>query len=506
MISATSSIWSLDAPARVAAPLAENGRYQVCVIGGGIAGLTTAYLLACEGKSVAVLEAKPALAGGETEFTTAHLAWVLDDRFARVAAIRGEAAARLAARSHWAAIDLIQQITERENIACDFERLDGYLFPGSDGPQRVRDEAVALTQLGLVFERVDRVPLPSGSTGPALRFPDNGQFHPLKYLSALAGAIRTNGGAIHTDTPVLKIEPGAPGVVHTRNGHTVTADAIVVATNAPFDAGLSLHFKLAAYTTYALALEAPPGHAPRGLFWDTEDPYHYVRGARDANGTEFLVVGGEDHKTGQARDQQDRWDRLEAWARERVPGAGPVRHHWSGQVFETPDGLALLGRAPGGRGNLYVITGDSGMGMTHGTLGARIITDLVLGRANEFAELYSPSRWMPGALKTLLEENVNLAAQYADWLTSGEVKSASEILPGHGAVVRAGLSKHAIYKDEEGRPHEFSAVCPHLGGIVQWNAGEKTWDCPCHGSRFACTGEVQHGPAVDGLKAIEKRT
>ncbi|WP_246523672.1 FAD-dependent oxidoreductase [Gemmata palustris] len=500
----TSSVWSLENPVRAGAPLAGNTRYDVCVIGGGIAGLTTAYLLASEGKSVVVLDAKPTVAGGETEFTTAHLAWVIDDRFARVASIRGDDTAALAAKSHLAAINLIEEIIKRENIACDFRRTDGYLFPGARGGDEViRDEVVALTRLGLIFERVDQVPFPASATGPALRFPDNGQFHPLKYLSEIAALIRKNGGAIHTDTQVVKVENGSPCVAHTKSGHAVTADAIVVATNTPFDAGLSLHFKLAAYITYAIALEVPAGYVPPVLLWDTEDPYHYVRTAH-GTGTEFLIVGGEDHKTGQAQDQQERWDRLEAWARKRFPEAGPVRHHWSGQVFETPDGLGLIGRAPGFRDNLYVITGDSGMGMTHGTLGARLVTDLILGRTSEFAGVYSPSRWMPGALKTLLEENANLAAQYGDWLTGGEVKSAAEIPPGHGAIIRHGLSKSAAYKDDKGQVHEMSAVCPHLGGIVQWNPGEKSWDCPCHGSRFSCKGEVQHGPAVEGLKVIEK--
>lgn len=501
----TSSVWSLDDPSRAAAPLAGNTQCDVCVIGGGIAGLTTAYLLACEGKSVAVLEGKPTVAGGETEFTTAHLAWVIDDRFSRLASVRGDDAARLAARSHLEAIELIEEIVTREEIACDFRRLDGYLFPGSDGPQKVREELLTTTRLGLTFERADKAPFPARATGPAIRYPGNGQFHPLKYLAALARAIRQKGGVIHTDTQVQKVESGSPCLAHTKAGRTVTAGAVVVATNTPFDAGLSLHFKQAAYNTYAVALEVPAGYVPDGLFWDTEDPYHYVRAARDANGTEFVVVGGEDHKTGQAQDQKERWDRLEAWTRERFPKAGAVRHHWSGQVFETPDGLGLIGRAPALRNNLYVITGDSGMGMTHSTLGARLVTDLIVGRTNEFAGLYSPSRWMPGALKTLLEENVNVASQYADWLTGGEVTSAADIPAGHGAVVRSGLSKHAVYKDEKGQVHELSAVCPHLGGIVQWNPGEKTWDCPCHGSRFGCTGEVQHGPAVEGLNVIEKK-
>ncbi|VTS00298.1 oxidoreductase : FAD dependent oxidoreductase OS=Desulfomicrobium baculatum (strain DSM 4028 / VKM B-1378) GN=Dbac_1184 PE=4 SV=1: DAO: Rieske [Gemmata massiliana] len=503
MPTTTSSVWSLDNPIRTGAPLAGNTRYDVGVIGGGIAGLTTAYLLACEGKSVVVLDAKPAVAGGETEFTTAHLAWVIDDRFARVALIRGDETARLAAKSHLTAIDLIEEIIKRENIACDFRRTDGYLFPGTDGNDIIRDEVVTLTRLGLIFERVDHVPFPAVATGPALRFPDNGQFHPLKYLSDIAGLIRKKGGVIHTDTQVVKVENGSPCVAHTKLGHTVTAGAIVIATNTPFDAGPSLHFKLAAYVTYAIALEVPAGHVSPALFWDTEDPYHYVRTAHGTD-AEFLIVGGEDHKTGQAQDQQERWERLEAWARKRFPESGPARHHWSGQVFETPDGLGLIGRAPGFRDNLYVITGDSGMGMTHGTLGARLVSDLILGRTNEFAGVYSPSRWMPGALKTLLEENANLAAQYGDWLTGGEVKSASEIPNGHGAIIRHGLSKSAVYKDDKGQVHEMSAVCPHLGGIVQWNPGEKSWDCPCHGSRFSCKGDVQHGPAVEGLKAIEK--
>ena len=505
MTHTTSSLWSLEASSRQALPLSASGRYDACVIGGGIAGLTTAYLLASAGKSVVLLEGKPVVAGGETEFTTAHLSWVIDDRFSRLSSVRGADAACLAAQSHLGAITLIESIVAAENIECEFRRLDGYLFPGADGPQRVREELLALTRLGIPCERVSQVPFPAVASGPAIRFPDNAQVHPLKYLAALAEAVRRKGGVIHTDTPVVKVESGASCAAYAKSGHRVVAGAVVVATNTPFDAGLSLHFKLAAYTTYAVALEAPSGHVPAALFWDTEDPYHYVRGARGADGTELLIVGGEDHKTGQAQDQQTRWEKLEAWARERFPKAGPVRHRWSGQVFETPDGLGLIGRAPGLRDNLYVITGDSGMGMTHGTLGARLVADLVLGRTNEFAGLYSPSRWMPGALKTLLHENANLAAQYTDWLTGGEVQSAVDIPVGHGAVVRSGLSKHAVYKDEKGQVHELSAVCPHLGGIVQWNPGEKTWDCPCHGSRFGCTGEVQHGPAVEGLKVIEKQ-
>ncbi|HUR52650.1 MAG TPA: FAD-dependent oxidoreductase, partial [Gemmataceae bacterium] len=455
MTASTSSPWSDKNPVRSATPLAADSTCDVCVVGGGIAGLTTAYLLAGEGKSVTVLDSKETVAGGETEYTTAHLAWVLDDRFSRLASIRGDDAAKAAADSHRAAIELIGDIVKRERIECDFRRVDGFLFPGKDGSDTIDEEEKALKRLGLPYE-LALLPFPSPHAGPVLRFPSNGQFHPIKYLGELAGRIRQLGGTIHTNSHVVKVESGSPCRVHTKDGRTVTAGAVVVATNSPFDAGVTLHVKMAAYTTYAFAATIPPGSVPRALYWDTEDPYHYVR-TQPSGDTELLIVGGEDHKTGQADDQADRWARLIAWARERFATVGEVKHRWSGQVFETPDGLGLIGRAPGGRENEYVITGDSGMGMTHGTLGARLVADLVLGRSNELAGLYSPSRWMPGAAKTFFQENLNLAAQYTDWLTGGDVKSPDHIPPGHGATIRSGLTKLAVYRDDKGKVHQMSA-------------------------------------------------
>jgi len=494
----TSSLWSLNAPARSAAPLAGDTACDVCVVGGGIAGLTAAYLLAREGKSVVVLDAKPAVAAGETERTTAHLAWAIDDRFTHVASVRGDDVARAAAASHRAAIDLIGDVAAREGIACDYRRLDGFLFPGSDGPDALREEAKTLRRLGLPFEHADLV-LPGGRRVESLRFPDHGQFHPIKYLAGVAAAVRRYGGVIHTETVVEKVRGGSPCTVTTTHGHTVRAGAVVVATNNPFEAGTTLHNKVAAYITYAFAADVPKGSVAPGLYWDTEDPYHYVR-LQPGDGFDFLIVGGEDHKTGQADDQPARWDRLEAWARERFPALGAVRHHWSGEVFETPDGLGLIGLAPWNGDHVFVITGDSGMGMTHGTLGARLVADLVLGRSNELAAVYSPSRWMPAALRTLLGENLNMAAQYAAWLTGGDVSGPDAIPPGHGAVVRRGLSKLAVFKDEAGKVTELSAVCPHMGCVVRWNPGERMWDCPCHGSRFSATGTCLHGPSTTDLK------
>ena len=500
-MSDTSSVWSLKNPALVGAALAGDVSYDVCVIGGGIAGLTTAYLLSREGKRVVVLEAQAGLVNGETGSTTAHLAWVIDDRFARVASIRGDDVARAAADSHRNAINSIEQIAAAESIDCDFRRVDGYLFPGADGPQVVNEEADELSRLGIPFKPLDGPPIP-GLTGPSLKFFGQGQFHPKKYLAGVAAAIRKNGGVIHTDTRVVKIEGGSPCQVHTAGEFTVTATAVVIATNSPFDAGVLLHTRMAAYTTYAIALAIPHLAVPAALFWDTEDPYHYIRTQPGDRGGDYLIVGGEDHKTGQADDQHERWGRLEDWTRDRFPAAGELRHRWSGQVFETPDGLGLIGAAPWGR-NLFVITGDSGMGMTHSTLGARLVANLIRGIDDPLASVYDPSRIMPVALRTFLAENLNVAAQYSDWLTGGDVKSVEDIPVGQGAIVRSGLKKLAVYKRKDGSTCEMSATCRHMGALVRWNPGEKTWDCPAHGSRYSCEGEVLHGPAVESLARVE---
>lgn len=501
MNSQTSSVWSIDEAEGADSTLAANATCDVCVIGGGIAGLTAAYVLGRAGKRVVILDAKPALASGETQFTSAHLAWYLDDHFSHLIAVRGEEVAKQAAASHMAAIDFIEETAKRENIGCEFRRVPGHLFEAAHGKRILDDEVAALTRLGLPFERKP-LTLPDGRSRDCLEFPNHAQFHPLKYLRGLIAAIRTQGTIIHTRTVVEKVRGGEPCTVTTTHGHTVSAGSVVIATNNPFEGGTSLHSKVAAYLTYVIAVEIPAGSFAPGLYWDTEDPYHFVRTHSSPDG-DLLLVGGEDHKTGQAEDQAERWDRLLAWTRTRFPQAGAVRHHWCGQIFETPDGLGLIGLAPWNGPNAYIITGDSGMGLTHGTLGSNLVADLILGRTNPLAAVYSPSRLMPAALRTLLGENLNMASQFRDWLTGGDVASAEEIPNGQGAVIREGLTKRAVYKSEKGELTTLSAVCPHTGALVRWNAGEHTWDCPCHGSRFSATGMCLHGPSTTDLTKIE---
>jgi glycine/D-amino acid oxidase-like deaminating enzyme/nitrite reductase/ring-hydroxylating ferredoxin subunit len=507
----TVSVWMKTAPKTESYPaLAENTSADVCVIGAGIAGMTTAYLLAREGKSVVVLDDGP-IGGGMTERTTAHLSNAIDDRIYEIERLHGERGAQLATGSHTAAIDRIETIAAEERIDCDFERLDGYLFvPPGESKKVLERELAAAHRAGLTeVAMVERAPIDSFDTGWCLRFPHLGQIHPMKYLAGLAVAVREKRGRIFTGTHAAEVEGGENARVRTSGGYDVIAGDIVVATNTPINDIVTIHTKQAPYTSYVIGARIPAGTVTTALYWDTVDPYHYVRlqrvSAESGGRYDLLIVGGEDHKTGQADDGRQRHAALEAWARLRFPMIEEVEFRWSGQVMEPVDGLAFIGRNPGSPRNVFIATGDSGMGMTHGTIAGMLITDLIMGRPSPWAELYDPSRKTLRSLFTYVGENINVARQYvADYVSGGEVDSPEKIAPGEGAVIRRGLTKMAVYRDEQGTLHRRSAFCRHLGCIVQWNSLEKTWDCPCHGSRFDRYGEVINGPANSDLKHLEE--
>jgi len=310
---------------------------------------------------------------------------------------------------------------------------------------------------------------------------------------------------VYTHTHAAKIEGGKSARIETREGQTVTAGAVVVATHSPVNDLLAIHTKQAAYRTFVIGASVPAGSISKGLYWDTAEPFHYVRVSRSSSpANDVLIVGGEDHKTGQADDAEARYVRLEQWARARFPMIMDIKFRWSGQVMVSIDGLAYIGPNPMDESNVYVATGDSGNGMTHGTIAGILLTDLIQGEKNAWSTLYDPSRKTLSALRTFTKENLNVAAQYADWATPGDVEKDALIPPRSGAVVRRGFKKIAIYCDDAGLLHERSAVCPHLGGIVAWNDSEKTWDCPCHGSRFDKLGNVLNGPAISNLSAVEE--
>ncbi len=494
------SIWSATAQVRSSPALAENLHVDVCVIGSGIAGMTTAYLIAREGKSVVVLD-KNQIGQGETSHTTAHLSNFLDATYTEIEHLHGAKGTRLAAESHTSAIDQIESIVAEEKIKCDFKRLDGYLFLApDDSEKKLEDELKAAQGAGLPVKYLKSGPA-GLKLGPCLRFPQQAQFHPLKYLSGLVKAIERLGGRLFANTEATEIKGGLTAEVTTKQKARITAGAVVVATNTPVNDWVDIHTKQASYRTYVVGLPVPAASIPSALYWDTSVPFHYVRLQRvrgKGASHDLLIVGGEDHKTGQAENVADRFGRLVAWAQSRFPAVKEIEFQWSGQVINSMDNLAFIGRNPGDE-NVYIVTGDSGMGMTHGTIAGILLRDLILGRENKWASLYDPSRKTLLAAPNFVAENLNVASEYMEWITPGDVPSVEKINRGRGAIIRRGLFKVAVCRDDAGELHELSAVCPHLGCIVAWNPTELSWDCPCHGSRFDVDGKVLNGPAIKPL-------
>jgi len=504
----TTSLWmdSVSIPSYPA--LTDGADTEVCIIGAGIAGLTTAYLLAREGRQVIVID-DGQIGSGETSRTTAHLSNEIDDGYVEIARVHGSEGARIAAASHTAAIEFIEQFVRANNVDCGFTRVDGFLFLAEGDSTDVLDAELDAARLaGLVVEKVARAPLASFDTGECLRFPDQARFHPLAYLAALAEAFVAAGGRIFCGTHVKNTEAkdGRVTVSIEKPDVKVMANTLVVCTNSPIHDLYTMHTKQAPYRSYVVAAHVPRGTVTDALYWDTDDPYHYARlqPASKPDAHDLLIVGGEDHKTGQETDMQARFDHLERWTRERFPSVVDFPYHWSGQVLEPADMLAFIGRNPGDD-NVFICTGDSGMGMTHGTMAGKIITDLIMQRDNPWAMLYDPSRISINydALRTFVRENANVGVMYADWLRPRNGESPTELACGEGKVIRRKTHPVAIYRDDAGELHEMTAVCPHLKCIVHWNTLEKSWDCPCHGSRFDAYGKVFTGPAVSSLAQVD---
>lgn len=499
---ATASLWLANTVLPALRTLDTDLRTDVCVVGAGIAGMTTAYELARTGISVVVLD-RAGLASGETGRTTAHLTHALDTRYAELERLHGRVGARLAAESHTWAIDRVETHVRAERIACGFTRVDGHLFTHDGGdPAELDRELEAAQRAGLRdVQRLAQVTLLGAEVGPCLRFPRQAQFHPVRYLAGLAAAFTRLGGRIYGNAAVTGFDDGPPARVTTEAGRHVTAEAVVVAAHSPSNDRFAIHTKQAAYRTYAIGLPVVGRTHSVGLYWDTADPYHYIRTTDGPDGL-VVIVGGEDHKTGQADDTDERFARLETWVRGHLPAAGPRQWAWSGQIMEPVDGLGFIGRNPGDR-HTFIVTGDSGNGMTHGTIAGQLLRTLISGDDHPWARLYDPSRITPRAAGHFARENLNVARQYADLVTGGDVASVDDIPAGTGAVVRDGLHKRAVFRDDQGALIVRSAVCPHLGCIVGWNAVERTWDCPCHGSRFAPDGEVIAGPATRPLSSAD---
>ena len=488
------SVWMRTRVPAYDDPLPVEARCDVCVIGAGIAGISVAHGACRLGLDVIVIDDGP-LIGGETARSTAHVASAIDDRYYEIERHHGTAIAQLVAQSHAEAIDRIEANVTELGIDCDFQRVDGYLFVPPGRPLAELDrELAAAARAGLVVTMVDRAPLPF-DTGPALRFEHQAQIDPVAYVRGLAAALDAREVRIRTGVHAREVIPTDDGVwIKLQGERRIFARHVVDATNTTITSRTRLPIRQAAYRTYVIAAEVPIGAVTPALYWDTADPYHYVRVARDVFGRELVLIGGEDHRTGQDVDPARHWKELEHWARARFPRIVRIVDRWSGQIMEPADGLAYIGRSPDLE-RVFIVTGDSGNGITHGTIAGIVLPELIAGRDHLYAHVYDPRRSKLRAVGSLVREAVSSATPYVDWLGGGDVLRLADIPRGGGAVLRRGVHLIATYRDDHGQLFECSARCPHLSGVVSWNPAEHTWDCPCHGSRFDPYGRVINGPA-----------
>lgn len=488
-------------------PLTQNLETDVVIVGGGIAGITTAYCLTQVGLKVVVVE-DGHICSGETGRTTAHLVTALDDRYYLMEETFGAEKAKLIAESHSGAIDFVERTIKKEGIDCEFERVPGYLFRHpSDDEKNLERELKAAKDTGLNVKMVDKIP---GMLiqQQAIEFANQAQFHPLQYVLGLCKAIDAKGGQIFTQTRAVEIDKEG---IKTKEGFTVKAKHVVVATNSPVNNKFAMHLVQYAYRTYVIGALIPKGSLPKAEWWDTGDytvnadipPYHYVRTQAFNEEFDLLISGGQDHPIGNITDdnieEEDRYALIEQWTRAHF-NIDKVVYKWSGQVLEPMDGIAFMGRNPYDSDNVYIITGDSGNGMTHCTIGAMLITDLIQGKDNPYEKLYSPKRLNVKSLGLMFREVAKTFLMDLKGNPGTEVsKDVNEIPNGQGKVVKIGDSKFGAYRDQAGELHLVSAKCTHLGCVVAWNNDEKSWDCPCHGSRFNYDGNVLNGPANEPL-------
>ena len=500
----TKPFWMENAGFSEFPKLARNEHADVVIVGGGITGLTTAYLLSKAGRSVVVLERRR-LATIDTACTTAHLTMVTDLRLTNLVSSFGRDHARAAWDAGLAAIAQIDDIVREEEIACNFSWVPGFLHAA--GPNSaaedlasLEEEASLAAELGFDAAFVNDVPVVNQ---PGVRFEDQARFHPRKYLARLADAITASGGRIYEQSEAEDFSDQPRSVA--ANGCTVTCDDVVLATHTPLMGTANLvgatlrQTKLALYTSYVVGGRVPKNHVPDVLLWDTADPYHYLR-VEPFSRHDFVIFGGEDHKTGQADSTVNCYERLERKVRRLIP-AIEITHHWSGQVIETADGLPYIGETAE---HQFAATGFSGNGMTFGTLAGMMACDYVLGRKNPWRDLFDIGRKkILGAAWDYLKENKDYPYYLIrDRFAGAETRSLRTIRRGHGALVKQDGKSAAVYRDERGAVTKVSAVCTHMGCLVNWNEAERTWDCPCHGSRFETDGTVIAGPAEKPLEKL----
>ena len=492
------SIWVDTTPTTSYPALDREVHVDVAVLGGGMAGLMAALFLKRDGARVAVLEAGR-VAQGVTAYTTAKVSSLHGIHYQSVASSFGDDGARAYGQANEAAIERIEALVEELGIDCDWRRKPAYVYAEDDrGREKVQDEVQAALKAGLKASFTTETDLPWEVTG-AIRVEDQAEFHPRKFLLAIAEQIPGEGSHVFENTMARDVKDGEPARVETDQGQIVVADHVIVATHFPFLDRGGYFARMHPERSYALGLYVS-GHAPQGMYLSTESPSHTVRSHPTERG-ELVIAGGESHKVGQSgEDTADRVARLEDWARERFD-VTEIAYRWSTQDNMPVDGVPYIGKYWPGATRLWVATGFKKWGLTNGVAAAEILADLIGGRTNPWASLFDPNRFKPAAqAKELVKENANVGWRFVrDKVGGGDFSSLDEIEPGQGGLVREGAGKVAAYRDEQGELHVLSPTCTHMGCTVKWNTAERSWDCPCHGSRFHYDGTVLQGPALDGL-------
>ncbi|WP_373296260.1 MULTISPECIES: FAD-dependent oxidoreductase [Streptomyces] len=494
------SYWIETAPGTAHPPLDRDLDVDVVVVGAGIAGISTAYEVARLGRSVALLEAGT-VAGGVTGHTTAKVSVLHTLVYDKLRRTRNEEAARLYAVSQSEAVERAAELVEELGIACDWERRDSYTYVhGQKQVPQVRAEAEAARAAGLPAEFVGETPLPYPVTG-AVRVTGQAQFHPRKYLLALVDDFVARGGQVFEHTPVVGLREGEPCRVTTESGATVTARDVVVATHYPiFDRSMAFA-RLSSHRELVVAGPMDADRDPDGMYITPDEGKRSVRTAPLEDGRRLLIITGEGFTPGTA-DTDERFERLSAWANERFPGV-PLTHRWATQDNSPTDTVPLVGPLHQRAEHAYVVTGFGGWGMSGGIMAGRLLSDLLTGGRPAWADLYDPRRLRTVAREApaFLQHQAKVGMHFiGDRLHS--LDSADEIPPGGGGVVRTGGRQVAVHRDDSGRLHALSARCTHMGCIVAFNSAERSWDCPCHGSRFDVDGKVVQGPAT---KPLERR-
>jgi glycine/D-amino acid oxidase-like deaminating enzyme/nitrite reductase/ring-hydroxylating ferredoxin subunit len=491
------SLWLDTATIPERPALTGNARADVAVLGGGIAGLTAALLLAGSGMDVCLVEGRR-LGRGVTGNTTAKLSSLHGLSYASLGRSHGLETARAYGEANEAGIARIRDLAAEHAIDCDLRRKPNFTYAVEpEGLSDIERELEVATDVGLPATFADKLDLPFAVAG-AVRFDDQAEFHPVKYLAGLAGAAERAGARIFEQTWAVSVNEGAPCRVTTSTGRELVADHVVVATHFPvLDRGLYFA-RIHPERSYAVAGEVAA--VPGAMYLSTESPAHSIRTHRLADGRDVLIVGGEGHKTGQS-DEAARYRRLTAYAAEHF-GLEDPEYRWASQDNMPADSLPYVGRYHPRARRLWVATGFRKWGLAMGTTAAAILTDLISGRESPWEHAFDPNRLRArAALPSLAKENANVGFHF--FRDRARRQSADGIRPGEGRIVGSGLAQRAVHRDDTGRLHTLSARCTHLGCIVKWNTAERTWDCPCHGSRFAATGEVVQGPAVHPLEPRE---